>query len=275
MAEIRGYRIAAESGGWTLVERTGDDADAIHSDESSAFRLTEKDFADCPFKETIFDGKDVLAVTLSGSYVMGSGRTASDYDLVVYVVGEAENPPLKYKLLYKGRRLHWYYDGIGTFGSKQAVDGANPSMFAHLMGMRYLKKKHILYASDKGKGFVGKLLKGGAEMSSLMCRLYCLWERRNGRFDSVLSTSDDRLMRMGKLSWLRYFAPASVCGDEIDVGLIKRLKGVKQDGILPKDADALRDAVRSYMRGKLDETDAESLEERLISKWSSLWESDR
>lgn len=274
MSDIRGYKTAERRGKWELVERTDDDSDVIHASDAAPFSLTRADFAACPFKEFIFGGMDVLAVTLTGSYVAGTGSDGSDYDLAVCVKGDAKSDKPKYKMLFDGRRLHWYYDDVRAFGSKEAVDGAYPSRFAHLMGMRYLKEEHVLYASDDGSGFVEGLLMDCVGLSDTMCALYCAWEKANGRFDCILGSDGSRLGRMGKLLWLRYFAPAVVLGETVDADLVRRLKGAKRCGVSPDDADRLKETVRAYM-SREGGCDADSLEESLISQWGSLWKTGR
>lgn len=272
-SDIRGYKTVGRRGRWELVKRTGDDSDVIHANGSAPFSLNSKDFAACPFKEFIFGGMDVLAVTLTGSYVTGTGRDGSDYDLAVCVkCGPRPDKP-EYKMLFNGRRLHWYYDDVRTFGSKEAVDGAYPSRFAHLMGLRFLKKEHVLYASDAGTGFVERLLSGCVGLSDAMCGLYCAWEKANGRFDCILNSDGPKLSRMGKLSWLRYFAPAVVSNEYVDADLMRRLKDSKRFGISADDADRVKETVRAYMLHD-DGCDADSLEESLISQWVGLWKSD-
>lgn len=275
--DIRGYKTVARNGKWELVERTGDDSDVIHVNDSAPFLLTVEDFAACPFKEVIFGGMDVLAVTLTGSYVTGTGRDGSDYDLAVYVKGSPKPDKPKYKMIFNGRRLHWYYDGACTFGSKEAVDGAYPARFAHLMGLRFLKKEHVLHASDDDMGFVERLLMGCVGLSDAMCELYCAWEKANGRFDCILNSDERQISRMGKLSWLRYFAPAAVLNEDIDADLMRRLKDSKRFGVSADDADRVKETVREYMISYMlrgNACDADSLEESLISRWAGLWKSD-
>lgn len=269
-------KIIKTEGDWQLVQRSSDENDYCCLDFSNLpSGMTPTIFATCPFKDYIIRDSDVLAVFLVGSNQMGTMRECSDYDLVVFTNEQADISRSAYKMIYNGHGVHWFYTNTSFLKSVDDVVYLKPLLIGYLLSLYYLNPEHLLYVADNdvARTFVNNLLKQGKNISLTMCDLYCKWMQQNGRFDSVIKPDFD-LRRLSKCSWFKYFAPAVMNEEPIDLGLISRMKSIRYDGLNETDANIFRTTINNYLDNNKapTKTAVTKLEKKIVTMWEGLFD---
>ena len=142
---VSGYKKITENGDWVLAKITNCFEDKLDVEKDSSPVYMDKDiFNSCPYKDCIFQNYDVLLIMINGSYGLGLTDEFSDYDLEVFIKGEAKELERDVCLFYKGRKVHWYYKDKNW----------KPLSLMQLIGLVEwckLSDKQLLYTTDEGK----------------------------------------------------------------------------------------------------------------------------
>ena len=162
---ISGYKKIAENGDWVLSKITECPDDNLDIQKAQSLLYMDKDiFNSCPYKEYIFQKYDVLFIIINGSYGSGITDEHSDYDLEVFIKGEARELERDVCLFYKGRKVHWYYQDKNY----------KPLSIMELIGMAEyckLSDKQLIYATDEGRGLFNKLKQISPQLSKTAMEL--------------------------------------------------------------------------------------------------------
>lgn len=70
---------------------------------------------------------------------------------------------------------------------------------------------------------------------------------RNGQTKFWAEAPTSKTKRLRKAHWIRYFAPALLLGDEIDMGFILDFKNAAGNGLPEERAEQFRDVCRRWL----------------------------
>ena len=170
---IPGYKKIAESGDWVLSKITKSSDDKLDIQKAQSPLYMDKDiFNSCPYKEYIFQNYDVLFIIINGSYGLGITDEHSDYDLEVFINGEAKESELDICLFYKGRKVHWYY---------QDKNWKPLSVMELIALVEYCKlsDKQLIYTTDKGNHLFDRLKQVSPQLSKTAMELIVAYQKDN------------------------------------------------------------------------------------------------
>lgn len=276
IVQIPYNKIIKTNGDWQLVSPSLDKNDCCYLDFSDIpWAMTPAVFTSCPFKDYIIRDSNALAVFLVGSNQTGTTRERSDYDIMVFTNESADVSKPTYKMIYGGHGLHWFYKSAYLLKSVDDVIHLKPLLISYLLSLYYIKPEHLLYVADNdtARTFANNLLKQGKDISLTLCDLYCKWMQQNGRFEAVIKPDFD-LSRLSKCSWFKYFAPAIMNNEDIDLGLITRMKSIRYNGLSETDTTVFRTTINSYLANNKIPAKATvtKLEKKIVTLWEELFD---
>lgn len=263
---IPGYKKIAEDGDWILSKITKCPDDNLDIQKAQSPLYMDKDiFNSCPYKEYIFQNYNVLFIIINGSYGLGITDEHSDYDLEVFIDGEAKESELNICLFYKGRKVHWYYhDKNWPF----------PSIMRLIGVAEYCKlsDKQLIYATDKGRGLFNKLKQISPELSKTAMELIVAYQKDNTFKWYINQSINEESKFIGKFAGaysLIYFYLFDKV-DEMDTAEQLYLKRIRWCPLQPLAIEHLKERLKALM--ELPLPPYEQLEQKIYSEYKSIWE---
>lgn len=263
---IPGYKKIAENGDWVLSKITECPDDNLDIQKAQSPLYMDKDiFNSCPYKEYIFQNHNVLFIIINGSYGLGITDEHSDYDLEVFIKGEAEELERDVCLFYKGRKVHWYYQDKNY----------KPLSIMELIGVAEyckLSDKQLIYATDEGRGLFNKLKQISPELSKTAMELIVAYQKDNTFQWYINQPINEESKFIGKFAGaysLIYFYLFDKV-DEMDTAEQLYLKRIRWCPLQSLAIEHLKERLKSLIALPLPSY--EQLEQKIYSEYESIWE---
>ena len=263
---ITGYKKIAENGDWILSKITKRPDDKLDIQKTQSPLYMDKDiFNSCPYKEYIFHNYNILFIIINGSYGLGITDEHSDYDLEVFIDGEAKESELDICLFYKGRKVHWYYQDRNY----------KPLSIMELIGMAEyckLSDKQLVYATDEGHGLFNKLKQTSSELSKTAMELIVAYQKDNTFKRYINQPINEESKFIGKFAGaysLIYFYLFDKV-DEMNIAEQLYLKRIRWCPLQPLAIEHLKERLKALI--ELPLPPYEQLEQKIYSEYKSIWE---
>ena len=263
---IPGYKKIAEDGDWVLSKITKCPDDKLNIQKAQSPLYMDKDiFNSCPYKEYIFQKYNVLFIIINGSYGLGITDEHSDYDLEVFIDGEAKEFELDICLFYKGRKVHWYYHDKNW----------QPPSIMKLIGVAEyckLSDKQLIYATNKGRALFNKLKQVSLKLSKTAMELIVAYQKDNTFKWYINQPVNEESKFIGKFAGaysLIYFYLFNKV-DEMDAAEQLYLKRIRWCPLQPLAIEHLKERLKALM--ELPLPPYEQLEQKIYSEYKSIWE---
>ena len=263
---IPGYKKIAEDGDWVLSKITKCPDDKLNIQKAQSPLYMDNDiFNSCPYKEYIFQKYNVLFIIINGSYGLGITDEHSDYDLEVFIDGEAKEFELDICLFYKGRKVHWYYHDKNW----------QPPSIMKLIGVAEyckLSDKQLIYATNKGRALFNKLKQVSLKLSKTAMELIVAYQKDNTFKWYINQPVNEESKFIGKFAGaysLIYFYLFNKV-DEMDAAEQLYLKRIRWYPLQPLAIEHLKERLKALM--ELPLPPYEQLEQKIYSEYKSIWE---
>lgn len=263
---VSGYKKISENGDWVLAKITNcfEDKLDVQKDPSPIY-MDRNIFDSCPYKNEIFQNYNVLLITLNGSYGLGLTDELSDYDLEVFIEGEAKEIELDICLFYKGRKVHWYYKDKNW----------KPLSIMQLIGLVEwckLSDKQLLYATDDGNKLFDKLKTISANLSKTAMELIIAYQKDKTFQWYVNQPIGEESKFIGKFagtySYIYFYLFDKM--DEMDIKEQLYLKRIRWRPLQPLAIEHLKERLKALMEFPVPHY--EQLEQKIYGEYKNIWE---
>lgn len=126
------------------------------------------EFQNSAFYHILFDNQDVVMIYVAGSRICNVIDERSDYDLIVLTNNEDDDNPNIF-LMWKGRKIHWYWRNIDTF-----MENGNtyPARYYGNLLFGYIHDDCIIYKNEKYADKINDLLNNKRDIAINGAKLF-------------------------------------------------------------------------------------------------------
>lgn len=263
---VSGYKKISENGDWVLAKITNCFEDKLYvQKDPSPIYMDRNIFDSCPYRNEIFQNYNVLLITLNGSYGLGLTDELSDYDLEVFIEGEAKEIELDICLFYKGRKVHWYYKDKNW----------KPLSIMQLIGLVEwckLSDKQLLYTTDDGNKLFDKLKTISANLSKTAMELIIAYQKDKTFQWYVNQPIGEESKFIGKFagtySYIYFYLFDKM--DEMNIKEQLYLKRIRWRPLQPLAIEHLKERLKALMEFPVPHY--EQLEQKIYGEYKNIWE---
>ena len=180
-------------------------------------------FQKTSFFQEILQEREVIAILLLGSRIVGVIDEESDYDLVALVPNGSYQDVGKEKYLrYKDKKVHWYYTPI-TEWYKQQENG----VLVYLCPLQFynLTEDFILYKNPKWEKHINFLLNKKKQISDLAARALHFYY--NGYIQEIIATNTIKEKDHSKFLYHLSVASYFLLDEPLDIEFLKKIKRIR------------------------------------------------
>ena len=189
------------------------------------------------YYKLLFQYPTVVMIMISGSRVLDTQEILhedSDIDIVV-IVDSDENfsvYELNKYLIYKGVKVHWYYESLNQFQNILPSDFKckNRALRANgALQFSYIQDKYIIYRNEEYKEIIDNLIKEKDKIA--LKGLDLLYKLEKDYIDEILQNNTVKEIHYSKILGHLCLASYWLQKETPNWGLIKHLKRIRYDGI--------------------------------------------
>jgi predicted nucleotidyltransferase len=139
-------------------------------------------FKNTSYYQRLLDSSEVLCIHLGGSMATGITDERSDYDLIIVTLDGDYIDASKWEyLMYKGKKVHWYYRSIKHFFDSSHKD---IKAYGGTIILRNLRDDIIIYENPKYINILHRFYQIKDKIGQL--GIYCLFKAQDNYINNVL-----------------------------------------------------------------------------------------
>ena len=222
-----------------------------------------RDFISSKYYQKLFDFDDVIMIYICGSRTLGCVDDRSDYDIMVVTEHKSSYFQTEF-LLYKGIKVHWYFQCINAFFGNQNLTMAN---CIGLTGINYLNDNLVIYKNSKYENIIEDLLSKKESVSYLGDILG--YQHRKELIDSIVSDgfiSDRNKTKHLYMLCAMYY---DITKQNLDIEFLTKIKRIRWQEIDEKYLQQCVDILgkfKDYMQNIDIDEEVKKIKEKLVIK---------
>lgn len=177
------------------------------------------------YYQKLFEFDDVAMIYVGGSRILGCIDDRSDYDLMV-VTKNKSNYSKKEFLLYKDKKIHWYFQCVDAFLGVQQLNIMN---CVGLTGFDYIREELIIYKSPEYLDTINYLFENKTKIARLgdILGYRCREELINNIVSDGFISDGNKTKHLYMLCAMYY----DIVGQDLDLEFLTKIKRIKWQDI--------------------------------------------